>query len=164
MHLSIQPSKTAPAHEHHALSHHPLIRVVLKKGPNFLWSVKDIMEATQLTERTVQEMLADGVISTITLNTRKESHNSKPRRKCTSGSLLIYLLKNSQEVPEAETLGALDIILGQLNDRILKLLLDHIPKLIASRASRAVIVCKDAAPKPADTQTELFPVPTQDAA
>lgn len=164
MHLSIQPAKTAPAHEHHALSHHPLIRAVLKKGPSFLWTVKDIMEITQLTERPVQEMLSDGVISTISLPTRKDSYNSKPRRKCTSGSLLIYLLKNSQEVPEAETLGALDIILGQLNDRILKLLLDHIPKLIASRASRAVIVCKDAAPQVPGSQLDLFSASTQDAA
>lgn len=162
MHLSIQPAKTAKPHEHHALSNHPLIRAVLKRGPDFLWAVKDIMAITQLTERPVQEMLADGVISTITLPTNKGG--SKPRRKCTSSSLLLYLLKNSSEVPEAETLGALDIILSHLPDRLLLLLADHIPKRIAERASRAVIVQRDAPPAHPSSQLDLFSAPDQDAA
>lgn len=155
MHATIQPAKSAKPAEHHGLSYHPQIRAVLKRGAEHLWNVKDLMELLQLTERPVQDMLASGIFTTSSFPTKKAAKN--PRRKTTTGSLLLYLLQHSSEVPQADIIASLAIILEQLPDSVLHHLVTHVQQKLARRASRPVIVLREQEPvSTAGAQGDLF--------
>jgi hypothetical protein len=80
----------------------------------------------------------------------------RPRRRARAGSLLLYLVKNSSEMSEADTLGSLGVILDQLPSSVLTQLISYLQKKVAARASQPVLVVTADAPMQATAQMDLF--------
>jgi hypothetical protein len=154
MHPVIRPASTVKPQQVHALSYHPQIRKVLKGGPDKMWDVKEIMDLIGFRERAVQEMLANGTLDNTSYPTTKTVQ--RPRRRARAGSLLLYLVKNSSEMSEADTLGSLGVILDQLPSSVLTQLISYLQKKVAARASQPVLVVTAEAPMQATAQMDLF--------
>lgn len=133
---------TPPCREH-SLSHNPVIRAVIKAGSSKLWGTKDLEELLGVSERSAQCLLADGIPSSLKFPAKGSGRSV---RKVTSGSLLLYLLKNAREEPQSEVLAALGLIVDELPTAVLSQLVGFLQKKITRRASRLVVVVSEAEP------------------
>lgn len=153
MNAVIAQASTAKAHQVHPQSFHPQVRAVLKRGADHLWPVKEIAQLLDLSERAVQLMLENGVLDSTSYPTRKNVCSRT--RKVRSGSLLLYLVKNSTEMSEADLIASLGIILDQLPTSVLTQMVGYLQQKIARRASRPVLILT-AEPAVKMIQDDLF--------
>jgi hypothetical protein len=153
---TITPASTVKPQQIHPLSYSPKIRAVLKAGADREWEVKDIAALLNLSERAVQEMIHDGTMASTAYPTKPAQQ--KPRRRVSAGSLLLYMVRNSTELSEADVLGALSVILDQLPSTILSQLVTHLQRHLQRRASQPVLViAEESARRP--VQFDLFATP-----
>ena len=143
MPVHIQPATAHNRQDTHFLSHHPSVRKVLKAGADKLWCPQEIADIIQVDVRVAQCLLERGTIASTCSPGRGKG--LKKRRRCTSASLLLYILSNSQEVPEAEIIASLGLICAQLPDRHLQALSDHCLATIKRRQGRAILSLRPAA-------------------
>ena len=149
-----------PPYREHSLSHNPVIRAVLKAGPAKLWGVKDLVELLGVSERSAQILLAEGIPSVLSFPCR--GRGRKNGKKVTSGSLLLYLLRNAREEPQSEILAALGVILDELPTAILSQLVTHLQKKVTRRSARLVVVVSEEVPslRPSVGQLDFFTSPS----
>lgn len=144
MNTSIRTAGTVtPPYREHSLSHNPVIRTVLKAGPDKLWGSKDLQELLGLCERSAQYLLTDGLPSVLRFPVKGRCRSV---RKVTSGALLLYLIRNAREESQSEVLAALGVILEELPTDVLTQLIGYLQKKVLRRASRPVVVVSESEP------------------
>lgn len=153
MQIHLQPSSAATRAEAHTLSHHPVVKRILREGEDKLWTAKEIAHVLQVDIRTAEMLLKDGDISA-TCSGYSMRQKKKVRRRCTTAALLLHVLTTTTTPAEADTMEALANLTRHLSDRVLQALSDHCVKLIQRRQGRAVITLTP--PAAAPNQMDLF--------
>lgn len=137
MSLTVQPSHAAPPQQVHGNSMHPKVRRVLERGLAHEWTTKEVEELLKLSPRSCQYLFECGLLA-VTRYPAKNENGTK--RTCTGLSLLIYLLKYSDEITEADALPAMKKLLPMLTDTMLEGVIGAAREIIRKRQTVLVVV------------------------
>ena len=135
--LTAQPAHRAPATQVHGNSMHPKVRAVLERGLGSEWNSAEVQELLGLSERATQYLFSMGALHI----TRYPSKNTaKTVRRTTGLSLLLYLVKNSDEITEADAQPIVKKVLPLLTNQILEGVAGACKALISARSGVLVAV------------------------
>lgn len=158
MTATITPQRAATAAETHPLSHHPVVQKLLAAGPDKQWRSEDVAELLGLTTRSVALLCEARELGWTHYKVRQSSSKRICRnRRITTHSLLIYVLRNSQEVPVKDMLDAWSACFPRLPLATLEAMNNALGQIIARRKkSGAPVVCvrPDGAPPSAAAAEE----------
>lgn len=167
--ITAQPSHRAPAQQVHGNSMQPKVRAVLERGLDYEWSSKEVKDLLRIDVRSAQQLMNGPHLRSFAHPTKM---SDKAVRRVTGLGLLLYLIKYSDEITEADAQPIIKKVLPLLTNQILEGVMGACKALIHSRSSLLVIVKQDEAPaaaKPAPKaaapagneplmqQPELFP-------
>lgn len=142
--ITVQPSHRAPANQVHGNSMHPKVRAVLDRGLNHEWSSKEVKDLLNVDVRSAQQLMNGTHLRSFAHPTKR---TEKAIRRVTGLSLLLYLIKYSDEISEADAQPIIKKVLPLLTNQILEGVMGACKALIHSRSSLMVVV-KPAAETP----------------
>lgn len=160
--ITAQPSHRAPAKQVHGNSMQPKVRAVLDRGLNHEWTSKEVKDLLNVDVRSAQQLMNGSHLRSFAHPTKR---TEKAMRRVTGLSLLLYLIKYSDEITEADAQPIIKKVLPLLTNQILEGVIGACKALINSRSGLLVVVKDEATPKappsskaaPLMQQPELFP-------
>lgn len=150
MPMTIQPAAQTPPDRVHGLSHHPIIKALLARGLNHLWTHKELAEVLGLGDRTVQYMAETAQIPAMAFQGRgrKPGANRKARRFSTTDCILYLLGTYEGAMDTATVVNILAPLLTQLPDSVLTEVEAACQKIRRRRAGQLVIATNAPAAMP----------------
>ncbi|WP_395735140.1 hypothetical protein [Prosthecobacter sp.] len=149
--ITAQPSHRAPAQQVHGNSMHPKVRAVLDRGLGAEWTLGEVEELLGVSRRSAQ-YLFDSHLLAITRYPAKAA-SGRTIRSTLGLSLLVYLIKYSDEFTEADAQPIIKKVLPLLTNQILEGIIGACKALINARSSLLVAV------KPAPEKPQQEPKP-----
>lgn len=135
--ITAQPSHRAPAQQVHGNSMHPKVRAVLERGLDYEWSSKEVKDLLRIDVRSAQQLMNGPHLRSFAHPTKL---TEKAVRRVTGLSLLLYLLKHSDEITEADAQPIIKKVLPLLSNQILEGISGACRALINARSSMLVAV------------------------
>ena len=143
--ITAQSSHSAPAKQVHGNSMHRKVRAVLDRGLDHEWSSKEVSDLLGMELRSAQQLMSSVHLKCFAHPTK---NTERGVRRTTGLSLLIYLIRHSDEMTEADALPALKKLLPLLTDIMLEGVIGAARAIIQKR-QRVLVVVKEADPQAA---------------
>jgi len=156
--ITAQPAHRVPAPMVHGNSMLPKMRAVLDRGLHAEWTSKDLVELLGISERGAQYLMNGPHLKGYTHPTRE---SDVAVRRASGLSVLLYILKHSDEITEADVLPVMKKMLPLLTDQILEGVMGACRAIISKRSGLLVAVKGDAPaaaakPQAKPEQPDLF--------